>query len=458
MRKTLDILEETGGENGLKLSDEKTKILRIKGPGTSKKIGRFKIEEEAKYLGVMVGGRGRNIYEAENKIWLEKAEKKANSILGLVNKSADRVIVGKAMWKMIAIPALLFGRAVVTTTKRNIKKLQIIENRVWRYLLGIGGYSTVEALRGEIGASMVKSRIMETMLQYLINTLSSQFSNVKEMMEDTISKGKGKWINAIEEYRLELGLTWKQLRKLNQSSLKRLIKEYDTMEWYNEMREKQSLRFYIKEKTEVKYEMCYRNSLSSAFYARARINSLKLEEQIGRGKMNYDKKCKLCEKEEEDIVHFTIKCEKLEGKRNYELINKELIDPEERMRALLFRNENHQEVGRMIKELWDLRGKMLKDKKTTKKTTQKMKQKEDGRRSIKVKVIKNQEVKMMKTIEKDKKEERKKRLQIKIIKNQDVRIMQEIREVKQLKAVKEERVTKTQALKKQDKERGKTRN
>merc|ERR1712055_1028324 len=206
----------------------------------------------------------------------------------------------------------------------------------------------------------------------------------------------------------ELGLTWKQLRKLNQSSLKRLIKEYDMIEWYNEMREKQSLRFYIKEKTEVKYEMCYRNSLSSAFYARARINSLKLEEQIGRGKMNYDKKCKLCEKEEEDIVHFTIKCEKLEGKRNYDLINKELIDPEERMRALLFRNENHQEVGRMIKALWDLRGKMLKDRKTIIKNNQKKPQKEDGRRSIKVKVIKNQEVKMMKTIEKDKKEEKKK--------------------------------------------------
>merc|ERR1712179_453678 len=133
------------------------------------------------------------------------------------------------------------------------------------------------------------------------------------------------------------------------------------------------------------------------------------EEQIGRGKMNYDKKCKLCEKEEEDIVHFTIKCGKLEGKRNYDLINKELIDPEERMRALLFRNENHQEVGRMIKELWDLRGKMLKDKKTTIKNNQKKKQQKDERRSIKVKVIKNQDVKMMKTIEKDKKEERKKK-------------------------------------------------
>ena len=50
----------------------------------------------------------------------------------------------------MAIPAILFGRAVVTTSKKQIEKLQRLENKVWRYLLGIGGYSTVEALRGEI--------------------------------------------------------------------------------------------------------------------------------------------------------------------------------------------------------------------------------------------------------------------------------------------------------------------
>ena len=46
------------------------------------------------------------------------------------------VIVGNAVWKMMAI------------------KLQRIENKVWRHLLGIGGYSTIEALKREIGASV----------------------------------------------------------------------------------------------------------------------------------------------------------------------------------------------------------------------------------------------------------------------------------------------------------------
>merc|ERR1712179_712817 len=131
--------------------------------------------------------------------------------------------------------------------------------------------------------------------------------------------------------------------------------------WFDEMSKKQSLRFYIKEKMEVKYDICYRNNLSSSYYARARINSLKLEEQIGRGKVNYNKKCKLCD-EEEDIVHFTVRCEKLEQKRNYNLLDKEIVDPEERMRVLLFRNEDRQEIGRMIKDMWDMRGQLLKER------------------------------------------------------------------------------------------------
>merc|ERR1712055_932726 len=179
----LDVLETTGKENGLELSEEKTKILRIRGPEVNGKIGRFNVEKEARYLGIQVGGRGRTIFEAENKKWIQKAEKKANAIISQIKKSADKVIVGKAIWKLMAIPALLFGRTVVTSSKSNIEKLQRLENKVWRYLLGIGGYATVEALRCEIGASMVKSRIMETMLMYVVDTLASDFTNVIEMMK-----------------------------------------------------------------------------------------------------------------------------------------------------------------------------------------------------------------------------------------------------------------------------------
>ena len=87
-----------------------------------------------------------------------------------------------------------------------------------------------------------------------------------------------------------------------------------------------------------------------------------MEEQIGRGKENYDKSCKLCGKEDEDMVHFIVKCEKLEEARSGDLLDRGTRDPEEVMRILLFRDERGQEIGRMIRNLWESRKKQLKEK------------------------------------------------------------------------------------------------
>ena len=268
----------------------------------------------------------------------------------------------------MAIPAILFGRAVVTTSKKQIEKLQRLENKVWRYLLGIGGYSTVEALRGEIGASMVKSRIMQTMLMYVVDTLAGNFLEVKNMMLDTIEKGKGKWYRAINDYRNELELSWDDLKSLDKPTLKNLIQIYDTDEWEKGMLRKVSLRFYIQEKRKIKYDFCYRNNRNSLFLARARTNSIKLEEHKGRGLVGYDKTCRLCKEGNEDIVHFIIDCKRLEKGRNYDLIDKNIQCSEEKMRKLLFRDNRFQEIGKMIKNLWTERRKILE---TNKKKNQK---------------------------------------------------------------------------------------
>ena len=119
----LKVLKETGKKNGLEINIEKTKIMKIRGPDIGDKVGELEVVKETKYLGVQVGGRGRNIFEKENKKLLEKAEEKVNALLAQINKSADRVIVGKAIWKLMAIPAILFGRAVIPTSNTQIEKL-----------------------------------------------------------------------------------------------------------------------------------------------------------------------------------------------------------------------------------------------------------------------------------------------------------------------------------------------
>ena len=63
---------------------------------------------------------------------MEKVEKKANELIPQIRKSFDKVVVGKAIWKLMSVSGILFGISVVVTPRSNIEKVQRIENKVWR--------------------------------------------------------------------------------------------------------------------------------------------------------------------------------------------------------------------------------------------------------------------------------------------------------------------------------------
>ena len=377
LKKLLERLSRSGGEYGLQINEKKTKIMRIKGQKSKMQIEEYEEVTEATYLGVTIGGRFRDIFEKENKKVLDEVDRKVNTIMAEVRKSADKAIVGKAIWKLVSIPSILFGRAVVPTNNTLIKGIQRRENRVWRYLMDIGSYSSVDALRGEIGASLVKSRVMETTLQYVRSVMNSKFENVKKMMIHTIEVGTGKWFNNVDSYIRELGIQWEDIGKMTKAEIKRMIRNYDNECWEDSLNSKSTLKFYREGKNKIGYDLCYRNNINSMFLARARMNSLKLEEAIGRGKKNHNKCCKLCHQEEEDLVHFIVKCPKLEKIRNYELMDKEIQDPGKRMIELLFKQNRYQETGNMLRIMWNERKKILKlsegnkKEKVTRKNTKK---------------------------------------------------------------------------------------
>ena len=225
--------------------------------------------------------------------------------------------------------------------------------------MGIGGYSTVDALRGEMGASLVSSRVMETMMLYVIDTMRSNFDNMKEMMKDTIRVKKGRWYTSIDKHRENLGITWEELQEMSREELKSRVRIYDTERWQESLEAKSSQKYYLQGKREFGYEFCYRNNFDSMFLARARLNALKLEEQISRGKPNYDATCKLCKSAKEDMAHFLIDCEELEEDRDYNLIDNSTKNSEDRMVDLLFKTQDFQGVGHMIRKMWQRRRKLL---------------------------------------------------------------------------------------------------
>merc|ERR1712121_274320 len=264
----LKCLEKTGREYGLEINKEKTKILKIRGEEDNHKINKYEMVKEATYLGITVtGGKGRNIFQAENKKKLDKAKKQVNTVMGEVRKSADKAIIGKAIWKQISVPAILYGRAMVPTPKTLAENLHRKENMVWRHILGIGGYSAIASLKGEVGSSLMKTRIMDSNLQYVRDVLNGKFENVKEMMEDTIKRRVGDWYVTVNTYLKELGITWDMLYTFTKSEIKTLTRHHDTQLWEKELKEKKILKYYKKGKGKMKYEYCYINNINSIFLA-----------------------------------------------------------------------------------------------------------------------------------------------------------------------------------------------
>ena len=113
------------------------------------------------------------------------------------------------------------------------------------------------------------------------------------------------------------------------------------------------------------------------FYARARLNSLGLEEAKGRGKVYYNKICKLCGQGEEDLIHFMLKCPFLEKKRDYNIIDRSIVEPKARLINCLFRQNEYQKTGKMIKDMWGIRRNKLKDKDKNMKGNKNMKSLKD---------------------------------------------------------------------------------
>ena len=125
--------------------------------------------------------------------------------------------------------------------------------------------------------------------------------------------------------------------------------------------QKPVLRWYMLCKQCVEYENCYRNNSHSAYLAKAKTNSLQLEEHLGRRQPNYNTKYKLCGLGEENLEHFLVECHKLEEIINPSIMEGPPMSSEEKTIQILFRNKNHQEIALMLKNMWNLRKRMRDD-------------------------------------------------------------------------------------------------
>ena len=170
-------------------------------------IAGIKVHDKMKYLGITINDK-RNIFKIQRELIIEKATKTANLTYLVAARSCAKLMIGEAYWTSIVLPMILYGTNIIDFTKEEIQKLQRIENSVGRKILCALSSAQEVALRGEIGISSMKSRIMEGQLKYLQHILRGESNRLVERVikEMRAKKKKNRCITSLLEVRKLVGI------------------------------------------------------------------------------------------------------------------------------------------------------------------------------------------------------------------------------------------------------------
>ena len=99
----------------------------------------------------------------------------------------------------------------MTITEGEIKKLQVIENGVFRQILGAPKYAPNAASRREVGASLMTMRVKTGRLQYTRSILQGTNQLLKEVLTAMMEDDKNKWMKTTHAYIHGIGLKVKDM-------------------------------------------------------------------------------------------------------------------------------------------------------------------------------------------------------------------------------------------------------
>ena len=106
----------------------------------------MKVVSSIRYLGTDVGD-SRLCFGEFQKGKIMLAEKMANLTFSIIARSCNKMVIGKTYWKSVVQPRVLSATAVMVWMGGEVERMQRVENKVWRQILGALGYSSGTAGR-----------------------------------------------------------------------------------------------------------------------------------------------------------------------------------------------------------------------------------------------------------------------------------------------------------------------
>ena len=344
-------------EYGLEINTTKSHILIYNKKETPNEIEGIEVTNSIVYLGVTITNK-KKLFKQHKDNMILKAHRLANQVPSIIARSCNKIIIGKAFWKSVALPAVLYGNQVIHYNEKEIQQLQVIENRVYRYILGAPIHTPTCTLRGEIGASEMRSRLIKNKINFVKYMKHKEGSVVKAAYEEMRrTHKKDDWIKGINEAFEKTNIRETEVANMSELKIKKAVNELDTRRWKQELEEKRSVKLYKENKPEIKEEHFYDNTPSSITLFRCRTNTLQLNDR--KRFSGEDTKCIACEEENENLEHFILYCERYQCVRNKSnLFNRPY--QENKLSDLLFEKEGDiKVVKRLVHSMWSIREKLL---------------------------------------------------------------------------------------------------
>lgn len=358
----IDVLKAKEEENGLKINTEKSKIIIYQRKDKPESIRGIEVTDEIKYLGITVTDKEDCFRKHKEKV-IERARVMANMTYPVIKQSCNKILIGKTYWKSVVLPSLLYGASILGYTDTEMKKLQIIENAVYRTILGAPRYAQVCTLRGEVGASSMESRIRGSQIKYIKYILENEDHGLlNRILQERREKLNNYWLQSSELFMEKMNVTYGQLKVLTKKELSTKIKTWDSMQWKQEVKGKTSLTIYCKWKENIKQEEdLYDNRPASEIMYRARTNNLQLQDRMRhQGK---DTQCMMCSEKIENINHFILWCTAYTKERSKDKnFQRPYIENEEYLIGyLLFEDKISDQTKETIYKFWKIREKRRKE-------------------------------------------------------------------------------------------------
>ena len=304
---------------------------------------------KVKYLGIETDNK-RNYFKTQ------RDRKMANITYSVIERSCNKLLIGKTFWKSIVLPSSLYGTNIINLTEDNINELQKIENSVCRSILGAIHYSPNVTLRGEIGASLVKKIVINGRINYIKGIQSNRNKLLETILWSIETERETRWMKTTRKYMNVTNKIFNYIRLNSKEYLKQFTIKWDRNIWEDELEMKTSLQIYKQFEIDFAEEKIYDNRPSSTILYKARTNTLQLN--VRNRHTNKEIHCLVCDTDDkEDLYHFMLHCTAYKKQRSQSIHLQQpyLENDQNTVGQILFDKDNIEEKKELRFTIWKIR-------------------------------------------------------------------------------------------------------